>query len=82
MLGAVKTYEEINANIAAGTDNPRGSIFTYTNVNLSSNYEAIANTDQGGLVPNHGYHSTQYPRLLNVNWWPTKDGIMQFPGDY
>lgn len=82
MLGAVKTYEEIAANTAAGKTHPRGSIQTYTNVNLTSNYQSIPHTDQGGLVPNHGYHSTQYPRLLNVNWWPTKDGIMQYSGEY
>ena len=82
MQGAVKTYDEIDANIAAGTANPRGSIYTYTNHDITTNYSTIPHTDQGGLVPNHGYHSTQYPRLLNVNWWPTKDGIMQFPGDY
>jgi hypothetical protein len=83
MLGAVTTVEERAANEAAGlTSNRAGSIYTYTNVNLSAFYQTIPQTDQGGLVPSHGYHSTNYPALLNVNWWPTKDGIMQYPGDY
>jgi len=82
MQGAAKTMEEIAQRTTDGETYPRGSVFTYTVRNLSTNYSSIAQTDNQGLVPAHGYHSTQYPRLLNVNWWPTKDGLMQFPGDY
>ena len=82
MLGAATTYEQIAANTAAGMTYPRGKLFTYTNINLTGNYQTIPQTDQAGLVPSHGYHSTNYPAMLNVNWWPTKDGIMQYPGDY
>lgn len=82
LQGAVKTLDEISTNTAAGTTNPRGRVFTYTNVNLSTDYQSIPHTDQGGLVPAHGFYSTNYPRLMNVNWWPTKDGRMQYSGDY
>jgi len=82
LQGAAKTLDEISENTAAGKTIPRGSIFTYTNVNLTGDYQQIPQTDQAGLVPSHGYYSTNYPRLLNVNWWPTKDGRMQFSGDY
>jgi hypothetical protein len=82
MLGAAKTMDEIATNATSGMAAPRGQIFTYTDVTLSNNYQTIATNDQGGLVPNHGSQSTAYPRLMNVNWWPTKDGRMQYSGDY
>lgn len=82
MAGAATTVEEVEANTAAGKSYPRGSIYTYTNVNLTSDYQEITNTDMSGLVPAHGYYSTNYPRLINVNWWPTSDGRLQFGGDY
>ena len=83
MQGAVTTVEDFDANIAAGNSSTAGGrVFTYSNFNLSSYYQSVPHTDQGGLVPAHGYHSTNYPAIMNVNWWPTKDGIMQYPGDY
>ena len=81
MTNAATTYEEIAKRTAAGSSVPRGQIWTYAEVNLTSQYQSIQNTDVSGLVPAHGFYSTNYPKMLNVNWWPTKDGIMQFPGD-
>jgi len=77
MAGATTKYEDIATK-------GRGTIFTYTENNLDSigNYGSITATDRSSLVPAHGYYSTNYPRLLNVNWWPTKDGRMQYSGEY
>ena len=80
--GLETTYEKIQENVAASVSNPYGQAYTYTDWAPSQFFENITNTDRSGLVPAHGYHSTNYPRLLNVNWWPTKEGQMQFPGDY
>lgn len=76
------SWDTIQENIANGVSDPYGRSFTYTDWVPSSIYQNISQTDRPGLVPAHGYNSTNYPRLLNVNWWPTKDGQMQFPGDY
>ena len=75
MHDVARTWEDLTAS-------GRGTVWTYTLTTLTSNYQQIPNTSRSGLVPAHGYYSTNYPRILNVNWWPTKDGIMQFPGDY
>tara|TARA_B100000035_G_scaffold97423_1_gene82640 strand:+ start:2033 stop:3385 length:1353 start_codon:yes stop_codon:yes gene_type:complete len=82
MQGMETTHEKIQENVAAGVSNPYGQAYTYSEWAPTSYFENISNTDRSGLVPAHGYHSTNYPRLLNVNWWPTKEGHMQFPGDY
>jgi hypothetical protein len=76
------SWDTIKQNIDNSVSNPYGSSYTYTQWNPSSLYQSVTQTNRAGLVPAHGYHSTNYPRLLNVNWWPTKDGRMQFSGDY
>ena len=80
--GLETTHEKIQENVAASVSNPYGQAYTYTDWAPTAYFENITQTDRSGLVPAHGYHSTNYPRLINVNWWPTKDGQMQFPGDY
>lgn len=77
MAGATTKYDDIATK-------GRGKMFTYTEIDLDSvgNYNQISATDWSSLVPAHGFYSTNYPRIMNVNWWPTKDGRMQYSGDY
>jgi hypothetical protein len=82
LKGLETTWEKIQENTAAGISNARGTSYTYQAWSPTDWYESLPNTDRSGLVPPHGMQSTNYPRLINVNWWPTKDGRMQFSGDY
>jgi hypothetical protein len=78
----VTTHEKIQENIANGVNNPYGTAWTYTEWAPTAYFDAVSHTDRSGLVAPHGQPSTTYPRMLNVHWWPTKEGQMQFPGDY
>ena len=82
LAGMKRTTEAIAAmpsTIAEGA----GTYYGYQRTIQPTTMFADLNlTDQSYWFPAHGWSSTNYPCLLNVNWWPTKDGIMQYPGDY
>jgi len=57
-----------------------GYYSSYGDYNQPGNNTALNINDVANWFPAHGYHSTNYPTLLVVNWWPTESGITSYPG--
>jgi hypothetical protein len=80
LAGMKRTTEAIAAmpsSIAEGA----GTYYGYSRTIQPTINTDLNLTDSNYWFPSHGYNSTNYPTLLNVNWWPTASGIMTYPGD-
>lgn len=61
-------------------DAEAGKYYSYQTMTQPSIGGTINITDGNYWMPPHGWSSTNYPTFIPVNWWPTADGKMHYPG--